>query len=484
MSGQPASDKAPQRTRRRRRMRAVLLLSLAVVTFTFVAAAWWTYQVLGRSPGELLDYVDRRLDGHPRLEAVAAGTIGLLRTAFNASRASDRLLLPFHVPPPPPRRGPTEVLPAEPVPPGAKVWRVGPSGALLRVSDAARLAQDGDVVEIEAGDYRGDVAVWEQRRLTVRGVNGAARLIADGQSAEGKAIWVIRRGTFDIANIDFIGAKVADGNGAGIRFEGGQLRLRDCLFWGNQMGLITGGGGPSSDATLTIVNSEFAYSHVTGRWGHNIYVGAIGELTMTGSYSHHAGRGHLLKSRARVSNVFYNRLTDESGGRASYELDFPNGGIVRVVGNVVQQQPETDNSTVIAYGEEGYGGAVNRLLVASNTLVNDLQYGGTYILAAPGAEAVESANNLLVGQGVFRAGNVLTQWNDVSAEWEDLAQPARQDYRLRQPGPRFAYREPPDPGHGREWVPQASYAHPRSTQPASRPPAVVGALPVALPVPP
>jgi hypothetical protein len=474
----------PRSTHRRgRRFSWRLWLSLGLLlALASAGTAWWIYRELGRSPGELLDYVDLRLEGHPRLEALAAAPLGLLRSTFDASRGSDRLRLPFPVPPPPPRRGPAEVLAAEPAPQDARVWRVGKSGSLLRVADAARLAQDGDIVEIEAGDYRGDVAVWEQARLTIRAVNGAARLYADGQSAEGKAIWVIRNGVFDIANIDFIGAKVDDGNGAGIRFEAGQLQLRHCLFWGNQMGLLTGGEAPiAANAVLRVENSEFAYSHVDGRWGHNIYVGAIAEFSITGSYSHHAGRGHLLKSRARVNQVLYNRFTDESGGRASYELDFPNGGIVRVLGNVVQQQPETDNSTLIAYGEEGYAWPENRLLVASNTLVNDLRYGGTYIHAAPGAGSVVSANNLLVGPGVFRAGSVLTRWNDVRSEWEDLERPARQDYRPRHAEPRFAYRELPDPAQREQLAPRAQYSHPLSTKAAGAPPRVVGALASAMP---
>lgn len=484
--GNGGSRSHSRSSRRRRRggfgLWAWLLSAILLLTLALIGGGWWLYHELGRSPGELLDYVEHRLEGHSRFEAMAEAPIAYLRHAFDASRATDRLNAPFPVPAPPPRRGAADVLAAEPVPPGAKVWRVGrSSGALLRIADAASQAKDGDVVEIEAGDYRGDVAVWEQKRLTIRGVDGAARLFADGRSAEGKAIWVIRHGNFDIANIDFIGAKVDDGNGAGIRFEGGQLRLRQCLFWGNEMGLLTGGEGDAIDATLTIETSEFAYSHVQGRWGHNIYVGRIAEFSITGSYSHHAGRGHLLKSRARSNQVLYNRLTDETGGRASYELDFPNGGLVRVVGNVLQQQPETDNSTLIAYGEEGYVWPDNRLAVASNTLVNDLHYGGTYIWAAPGAASVSSANNLLVGPGGYRAGKVLSVWNDVNAEWQDLQRPARQDYRLRQNGGRFAYRDLPEAAQREQLVPRAQYAEPRATAALAAPPRVVGALQPASP---
>jgi hypothetical protein len=243
--------------------------------------------------------------------------------------------------------------------PGATVWRVGPGEVLSRIADAAQHARDGDVVEILAGDYRGDVAVWLQKRLTIRGVGGAARLFADGHNAEGKAIRVIRNGDFDVSNIDFIDTRASDGNGAGIRFESGTLLLRHCLFWDNQMGLLTPGSERDANTTLRIESSEFAYSEVKGRWGHNLYVGAIATLTVTGSYFHHAGVGHLLKSRARVNDIRHNSFTDESGGRASYELDFPNGRDVRLVGNIVEQQQGTENGKMISYGEATRMGGTN-----------------------------------------------------------------------------------------------------------------------------
>ena len=69
---------------------------------------------------------------------------------------------------------------------GAATLRVGPNEPLARIADGARKAKDGDVVEILPGEYRGDVAVWEQRSLTIRGIGERPVLIADGKSAEGK----------------------------------------------------------------------------------------------------------------------------------------------------------------------------------------------------------------------------------------------------------------------------------------------------------
>lgn len=433
-------------------------------------------QESGRTPMQWLDYFDRRLEGHPNLEAVAHPVMAVVRNALHAPTARQRLDLPMQVPPAPPRRQASETLAPEQVPPGARVWRVGPAGPLLRIADAARLAADGDVVEIEAGDYRQDVATWNQKRLTIRGVNGAARLISGGRVAEGKAIWVLRHGDFDISNIDFIGATAEDGNGAGIRFEGGRLRIRNCLFWGNQMGLMTGGQGTMADASLQIEHSEFAYSRVLGRWGHNLYVGSLASLTVQGSYFHHAGVGHLIKSRARRNAILYNRITDESGGRASYELEFPNGGEAVVVGNLIQQQIGTENGTIVSMGAEGYLWPASALYLASNTIVNDHPHGGAFLAVAQGATRVISTNNLLVGTGTFNTAAKLESAGDRRVAWPALARPSRFDYRLRQPGADLAYLPLADAALANLLTPGREYQHPLSTRALSEPPRWAGAL--------
>ena len=85
--------------------------------------------------------------------------------------------------------------------------RVGaPGRELKRPSEAARVARDGDVVEIDAGVYAGDAAVWPQHRLTIRGVGGRAHLRANGAHAEGKAIWVIKGHDTTVERVEFSGA--------------------------------------------------------------------------------------------------------------------------------------------------------------------------------------------------------------------------------------------------------------------------------------
>ena len=50
---------------------------------------------------------------------------------------------------------------------------------------------------------------------------------------------MVRGGAITIENIEFTGARVPDKNGAGIRFEQGQLEVRDCIFENNQNGILT-----------------------------------------------------------------------------------------------------------------------------------------------------------------------------------------------------------------------------------------------------
>src|SRR5690606_23031843 len=124
----------------------------------------------------------------------------------------------------------------------------------------------------------GDVAVWRQRRLTLRATGGRAVLVADGRSAEGKAIWVIRNGHVEVEGFDFVGARVPDGNGAGIRFERGRLVLRNTRFIDNQMGVLTGN---DRDSELFVERSEFQGPSDGDRWYHNLYVGTIARLEVS-----------------------------------------------------------------------------------------------------------------------------------------------------------------------------------------------------------
>lgn len=353
----------------------------------------------------------------------------------------------------------------------AKLLRVGPERAVKTIATAAQLAVNGGIIEVDAGDYVGDVAVWTRDDLTLRAVGGRVRLIAGGTAAEGKAIWVVRAKNMSVEGFDFRGARVPSRNGAGIRLDRGSLRVRDCTFIDNEMGLLTNN---DPDTVLEIENSEFAHNGRPDGHNHQLYAGAIARLSVTGSYFHHGATGHLLKSRAAVNHILYNRLSDEAGGSASYELEFPNGGQVYVIGNLIQQGPQTGNRHVIAFGAEGYKRSVNELYLVHNTLIDGLATGGVFVRRAAGA-TVRAVNNLLVGAGRLAATGGDYR-NNVHLDAADFAQATLEDYRWGPDAPVAGGVVDPGHAHDLSLQPTHEYVHPRSTRVLAGPPRRPGAF--------
>ena len=274
--------------------------------------------------------------------------------------------------------------------------RVGPDRFYRKPSEAARIAKDGDTIEIDAADYVGDVAIWPQSNLTLRGVGGRPHLRAAGRSAEGKAIWVIKGDNTTVENLEFSGTKVGDKNGAGIRLEGTDLVIRNSSFHDNEMGVLT---GRNPDSDVTIEYSEFYGNTVDyrkfGRLGHNIYIGEIRSFTLTGSYVHGAVIGHNVKSRARYNMIKYNKIVDENDGGSSYLIDLPNGGASYLIGNLLHQSPKNDNNAMISYGSEGIIYDERTAYVVSNTFVNDDRDGA--FIQTLGKARIRAMSNLFVG---------------------------------------------------------------------------------------
>jgi hypothetical protein len=342
---------------------------------------------------------------------------------------------------------------------------VGPGEMVSTVTEAARLARDGEVIEIRSGSYRGQPAIWTKNNLLIRGVGQRPVMIADGQSAEDKGIWVVRGGKVRIENVEFRGARVADGNGAGIRFEKGELTIHACRFADNEMGLLTAN---SVALALEISDSEFvdAPRHA-GDLHHLLYVGAIGRFVLRGSRFYNGNLGHLVKSRARENHVLYNLLADGAGGRASYELEFPNGGIAWVIGNAIGQSAGTDNPVIVAYGAEGPRWSVNALYLVHNTLVND-HHAGTFLAVAsdriPGGVDVWAINNLTVGNGdVNRPAQGRFEGNR-SAGRGELIEYGGLPLRLTNTSPLRGSVRPPGSSGAVELLPSAEFTFPVGTR--------------------
>jgi len=224
-------------------------------------------------------------------------------------------------------------------------------------------------VVLPPGDHHGALGVIDQPGLTLTSPGAGAVLHADGQHVEGKATLVVRAPGVRINNVEFRGARVPTGNGAGIRFESGTLSLDRCRFFDNEMGLLSAG---RPDMHLVVRQCEFgdAPRHDSGLLHHLLYVGAIGTCVVMNSRFFSGWRGHLLKSRARVNRILWNELVDGPDGEASYELEFPNGGDNLVLGNRIEQSPRTQNTTMLSMGAEADGRHGGRLVLRDNRFVN------------------------------------------------------------------------------------------------------------------
>ncbi len=340
------------------------------------------------------------------------------------------------------------------------VLQVGPRRAFKSLAAAARQARDGMLVEVDAGDYVADVATWPQHELTLRAVGGRVRLVAAGAQVQGKGLFVTTGRRQRIEGFDFVGATVPDRNGAGIRLEAGSLTLVDCSFRDNENGLLTAN---DDSIELDIVDCDFG--PILPREGktHNLYVGAIRRLAVTGSYFHHGLHGHLLKSRAALNHILYNRLSDEIGGRASYELEFPNGGIAVVMGNLIMQSSTTENPHVISFGAEGATWPKQRLYLVNNTLVDQMPRGGIWLRVAPPSTDVVLANNLFVGTPQIAAEGHWTRLANFNADWDEFVRAARDDYRLRPDSDLRGKAQDAGEGGGLRLVPTREYHHPRGS---------------------
>jgi hypothetical protein len=343
-----------------------------------------------------------------------------------------------------------------------RTWRVGPGRALASPSAAAAVARDGDTVLIDAGTYAGDVATWTQDDLTLRGVGGRARLVADGANAQGKAIWVLAGDHTTVDRIEFSGATVPDGNGAGIRQEGTGLTVTRCWFHDNENGILTG-ADPASD--IVVRSSRFFRNGAGDGYTHNLYVGAVRSLTVAGSYLWGADTGHELKSRAARNTIVGNRISD-ADATASYSVDLPNGGLSLIAGNVVIQGPRSENSTLVSYGAEGLTNSSRTLWVVNNTFVNR-RTSGTFVAVADGGRA-HLRNNLLVGPGDLTDLAGVAAERNVRVGPGGFVAPGADDFRLRATSPAIdaGIRVP------QRWRARWEYAHP--TRPVRRP--VVGRL--------
>lgn len=283
----------------------------------------------------------------------------------------------------------------------ATTWHVGPTRTYTYCSQVAPLVQDGDTILIDAATYVNDPQVrWSKNDLYIAGINGRPRLeagsIIANDMTNGKGIFVISGANVHVHNIEFANAVVQDNNGAGIRQEGANLWVSNCLFNADEMGILCGN---IANCKTTVEYSEFVNcgSPANPGYQHNIYINHIDTLVFRYNYTHNSiAEGHELKSRATYNFILYNRIANEDS-EDSRTIDLPNGGTSVIVGNIIEQGPNSANRNVLGYGLEGLTNpAPHALYCCSNTFINK-KSNGSFIEVANGTDTLFVKNNIFAG---------------------------------------------------------------------------------------
>jgi hypothetical protein len=347
----------------------------------------------------------------------------------------------------------------------ARVLRVGPGKQFAHPNDVTGLA-NGDVVEIDAGVYNNAETIWPSTisNLTLRGVGGRAHMVAPAVISNDKGIWVTDSANMKVENIEFSGATATFSNGAGIRAEGRDLAICGSYFHDNENGILGGSG----NGNVLIEYSEFGHNgncNDPAGCAHNMYMGNTDRFTLRYSYSHHASSGHTVKSRAKENYILYNRIMDEADGSSSYTIDLPNGGLSYIIGNLLQQGPNTENSTIVAYGAEGLSNPSKTLYVVNNTFVNDRTQGGTFLQISGGATAaVTVQNNLFVGIGSPVSGGTTTQVSNLQTNAPNFVNIGAFEYRPTATTPGIDQGTAPGLGGAFDLTPIYQYVHPMNRE--------------------
>ncbi len=207
-------------------------------------------------------------------------------------------------------------------------------------------------VVIAPGTYR-QCAVQQGGDVTFTAATPGTAIL-DGVTCEGKAALVLRGRAAKVDGIVFQNLRVPDGNGAGIRLEGGNLTVTNSLFRNSEEGILSGDAPGNS---VTIDKSTFRHLGRCDRGlscAHSVYIGQYGSLTVTRSRFDSGDGGHYLKTRTPRVTITDNSFDDSAGRATNYMIDLSNGASGTIRGNEMVQGKDKENySAFITVAPEG-----------------------------------------------------------------------------------------------------------------------------------
>lgn len=291
-------------------------------------------------------------------------------------------------------------------PAAAETLRVGPGERFTVPSQAARAAKPGDRLVIAPGTYR-DCAVWRTPDLTIEAAPGG-EVVITGPICGRKALFVIAAPRVAVVGLTFRGAAFEGGNAAGIRAEGGDLRIVRSRFEDNQNGILTHHSLP--EARLTIEDSVFiGNGALIHECAHGLYAGHWALVAIRRGRFEGTRICHHVKSRARATEIIDSEILDTPGNRASYLVDIPNGGNLLLRNTTLRKGPDHGNPTAaVMLGAEGVRHPTESLRVIGNRFENLMPRGTVFVENRTATPVLVEGNEIrgavavLVGPGEVR----------------------------------------------------------------------------------
>ncbi len=240
--------------------------------------------------------------------------------------------------------------------------------AEIAVSNAPELrqaverARKGETIVIAAGRY--DLTDLKlPRDVTLKG-EGEVTFYSARPTEKGilNPLW---DASLRVENIRFEGARAPDLNGAGIRHDGMNLTVVNCIFENNEDGILATG---QDEGEIVITGSAFIGNGYGDGYSHAIYAAGGHTLTITASRFTGTRIGHHVKTLTPVTRITGSSF-DDADGQTSYSIDATHGGSVTITGNSFIQAADGDNSAIINF-DETRGGVAEALIITNNRFVN------------------------------------------------------------------------------------------------------------------
>ena len=255
------------------------------------------------------------------------------------------------------------------------VLTLGSGQMFATVLAAVAAAHGGDDIQIKPGTYTNDFPATVSG-LTIEGVGGMAKFVATTPPRNDKAQFVTS-GNVTLRNIEVSGVAVSSdsgGNGAAVRYQGGNLLLDHVYFHNNQEGLLAADDPAGS---VMIRFSEFA-SNGNTYLQHNVYINNVGTTMVDNSYIHDVlGNGSEFRSRGAKTTITNSRIVDLQHAD-NYVIDLPAGGVVLLRNDVFEKAAGATNPIMVHYAPDAITPwhVPSSLTVTDCTFVNDHRSSG------------------------------------------------------------------------------------------------------------